>query len=631
MKSRTTQSFISILLFGAILVVTLNAWMAYRAVETLSQSEYWVAHTWRTLNAVERILGSLKDAETGNRGYLLTGDTAYLAPFVLAKANLPQELNELQQQTADNPLQQQRIVEMRAVVDQRIETLEQGIQLRSSGDSSSVRAMVLTGTGKTEMDHLRSLGAAMQDTEQKLLEQRTADSVVARRKADITLIGASILDIILLILLFLNLSRERMMRQKADEAAENLRELQSISDVALTRLTFVDLTDELLDRVRSVTNADGVVLCMWHDGEIEVSSANGIAVNRGRRIKLLESDPLYQAAISNRVITLTETTARHIPIEGFSREIRAVLVLPLAISERVVGLLIAGRQDANAFENTDEQLLSVVADRIAIALDRVNAYEAERNARELAETSAEEVRALNAELEERVRLRTAELENANRELEAFSYSVSHDLRAPLRSVDGISVALEEDYAAQLTPEARDFLRRIRAGVQKMGQLIDSLLQLSRITRADLSRESVDVTELAEDVARELRQQNPQRNVTFRIQSEMHANADPRLLRVALENLLGNAVKFTAKKDEAVVEVGQEPETGRFFVHDNGAGFDMQYAGKLFTAFQRLHGDRDFQGSGIGLATVSRVVQKHGGTTQAEGTVNEGATFRFTLG
>ena len=631
MKARTSQTIISSLLFGAILVVTLNAWVAYRAVETLTQSQFWVAHTWQVINAVERVLGSLKDAETGTRGYLLTGDDTYLAPYALAKAALPEELNQLQQLTTDNPQEQGRIAEMRAVIDQRLQTLDEGVKERSEGNTNSIRLFVLTGTGKTEMDHVRSLSAAMQSTEQSLLKQRTEAAAVARNKADATLIGASSLDIVLLILLFLNLSRERAMRYKAAEVAERLQELQSISDVALTRLTLAELTDELLDRVRTVTHADGVVLCMWHDGEIEVNAANGIAVNHGLRIKLDPTDPLYQAATANRVVTLTGTSAAHVPLDGLSREMHAVLVLPLTISDRVVGILMAGRRAANAFEDTDQQLLTVVADRIALSLARVNAYEAEREARRLAEASAEEVQALNTELEERVRQRTAELEATNRELEAFSYSVSHDLRAPLRSVDGISVALEEDYGEQLTPEARDFLRRIRAGVQKMGQLIDALLQLSRITRAELTREDIDVTALAEEVAADLRQQNPTRNLTLRIQPRMRADADPRLLRVALANLLGNAVKFTAKKEVAVIDVGQSPETNEFFVRDNGAGFDMQYAGKLFTAFQRLHGDRDFQGSGIGLATVSRVVRRHGGKTRAESAVGDGATFLFTLG
>jgi len=165
----------------------------------------------------------------------------------------------------------------------------------------------------------------------------------------------------------------------------------------------------------------------------------------------------------------------------------------------------------------------------------------------------------------------------------------------------------------------------------MGQLIDALLQLSRITRSELSREQIDMSELAADVARDLRAENPHRNLVFRIEPALEANADPGLLRVALENLLGNAVKFSARHPEVLIEFGRSPETGEFFVRDNGAGFDMQYVNKLFHAFQRLHGERDFKGSGIGLATVSRVIQRHQGTIRAEGAVDQGATFWFTVG
>jgi len=266
-----------------------------------------------------------------------------------------------------------------------------------------------------------------------------------------------------------------------------------------------------------------------------------------------------------------------------------------------------------------------------MALDRAKIYEDEREARRLAEQSTAEVQLLNEELEERVQLRTAELAASNRELEAFSYSVSHDLRAPLRSIDGFSLALEEDFAHVMNAEGRDYIRRIRSGVQKMGQLIDALLQLSRITRSDLSREQVNISEIAADVARDLRAENPDRNLVFRIEPDLEANADPGLLRVALENLLGNAVKFSAHHPEAMIEFGRSPETGEFFVRDNGAGFDMQYVDKLFHAFQRLHGERDFKGSGIGLATVSRVIQRHQGTIRAEGAVDQGATFWFTVG
>ncbi|WP_216841017.1 CHASE3 domain-containing protein [Acidobacterium sp. S8] len=630
MKERTSRPLFSALLVGGILIVTINAVLALRAVGTLANNESWVAHTWQVLNTVERVMGSLKDSETGMRGYLITGEEAYLAPYTTAQKELPQELNQLQSLTSDNPQQQDRIVLMRQVVAKRLQALEGGIEERRRGKTESSRLLGFVGTGKEEMDQLRGIASAMQLTEQDLLKARVGSANTARQRALATMIGASALDIILLILLFLNLNHERELRKKADDAAERLQELQSISDAALTRLTFAELSEELLERLRTVTRADGVVLCMWHDGEIEATAANGITITPGRRIRLSPDDPVYRAVTSNHVITLTGTESKHISIEGFSGEMQAALVLPLTIGDRVLGVLMAGLRKADAFKDTDEKLLSVVADRIALSIDRANIYEAERDARKQAEVSAAEVRTLNEELETRVRIRTAELEAANRELEAFSYSVSHDLRAPLRSVDGISVALEEDYGEELTAEARDFLRRIRAGVQKMGQLIDALLQLSRITRAELTREDVDVSALTEEVVADLRQQNPERNLTFHIQPEMHADADIRLLRVALENLLGNAVKFTAKNDTALIEVGRDNSTGAFFVRDNGAGFDMQYATKLFTAFQRLHGDRDFKGSGIGLATVSRVIRRHGGKTWAEGSPNVGATFSFTL-
>jgi len=252
-------------------------------------------------------------------------------------------------------------------------------------------------------------------------------------------------------------------------------------------------------------------------------------------------------------------------------------------------------------------------------------------ARAKAEHHAEAVRLLNAELEERVRKRTAELESTNRELEAFSYSVSHDLRAPLRTIDGFSLALMEDYSDAVDSVGRDYIARVRSGVQRMGQLIDALLQLSRITRAEIVRETVRPDEIAQRVIEILKEENPERNIQFTLIDGPAAEADPRLLQVALENLLGNAVKFTSRKDHAVISFGWDEEAKAWSVADNGAGFDMYYADKLFNAFNRLHGDKDFKGSGIGLATVARVIRRHGGRIWAHGAVEEGATFWFTLG
>ncbi len=259
--------------------------------------------------------------------------------------------------------------------------------------------------------------------------------------------------------------------------------------------------------------------------------------------------------------------------------------------------------------------------------------------RERIAASADEIATLNRqltetneELESRVEQRTHELEVSNQELEAFSYSVSHDLRAPLRTIDGFSLALEEDFAEKLDAQGRDHISRVRNGVQRMGTLIDSLLQLSRVTRSDTQRERVDLSQLATLVFREIQTGDPEREVNWIAQPGVMAEADPRLMRIAFENLIGNAWKFTARTPGATITFGSSRQNGKtvYFLRDNGAGFDMQYVDRLFTAFQRLHGERDFKGSGIGLATVSRIIRRHRGSIWAEGEPGKGATFFFTL-
>ena len=242
------------------------------------------------------------------------------------------------------------------------------------------------------------------------------------------------------------------------------------------------------------------------------------------------------------------------------------------------------------------------------------------------------MRDLNSELERRVRARTAELEASNRELEAFSYSVSHDLRAPLRAIDGFSQIVIEDYESALDDAGRSHLRRIRAATQRMASLIDDLLELGRITRATLSRRPVDLSAIARNILRELREGDPAREVELLVGEHIAARADPALVEVLLDNLLRNAWKFTGKTPAARIEFNtmQHGRESVLYVRDNGAGFDMAHAGQLFRPFQRLHDVDQFGGTGIGLATVQRIVQRHGGRIWAEGTLNQGATFYFTL-
>nr|WP_296071679.1 ATP-binding protein [uncultured Actinoplanes sp.] len=244
----------------------------------------------------------------------------------------------------------------------------------------------------------------------------------------------------------------------------------------------------------------------------------------------------------------------------------------------------------------------------------------------------EEVRRLNDELEMRVRQRTAELEASTRELDAFAYSVSHDLRAPLRSLEGFSQVLLEDYADDLADEAQGYLRRIQANVERMAQMIDDLLHLSRATRSQLRREPTDLTALSREIAAELASTDPGRTVDVRIPDGLRTQGDPHLIRLVLQNLLGNAWKFTARRPDATIEVGThlQDNVQVFSVRDNGAGFDEKYAGKMFDPFQRLHAATEFEGSGIGLAIVHRIVTRHGGQIRAVGVPGEGATFRFSL-
>jgi len=251
----------------------------------------------------------------------------------------------------------------------------------------------------------------------------------------------------------------------------------------------------------------------------------------------------------------------------------------------------------------------------------------------------EELERYRCRLEEMVEQRTSQLaesnrrlEIVNRELEAFSYSASHDLRAPLRSMEGFSLALLEDYGGVLDEKARDYLGRIRKASRNMAELIDDLLSLSRVTRSEMRVVEVDMSAMAESILSGLAAREPGRSVEWTVAPGAVARGDPRLLQIAMENLLGNAWKFTGKQPNARIEFGTARTGGRttFFVRDNGAGFDMEYAGKLFNPFQRLHASVDFPGTGIGLAIVQRIIHRHGGTVRAEGKPGEGATFSFTL-
>jgi len=311
--------------------------------------------------------------------------------------------------------------------------------------------------------------------------------------------------------------------------------------------------------------------------------------------------------------------------EALKRGYQSSAAFPVREEGSIAGSINVYSAETHFFTPDIIQLMLELTADISFALDVF----AGRKRRELAEN---EIRQLNIELERRVAERTHQLEMVNKELEAFCYSVSHDLRAPLRSIDGFSQVLLKKHHGQLDATGKDYLERVRRSSQHMGHLIDDMLQLSQVTRGSLKRDLADLSAIAQQAAEELRKAHPRRQVRFILQQGLAIHGDAGLLRIAMDNLLGNAWKYTGKKTQAEIEFGARDIDGThtFFVRDNGAGFNMEYAQKLFGAFQRLHGASEFEGTGIGLATVQRIVHRHHGKVWAEAKEGQGATFYFTL-
>lgn len=334
-------------------------------------------------------------------------------------------------------------------------------------------------------------------------------------------------------------------------------------------------------------------------------------------------------AVRWNVVVELPTAEAYAPIRSM------LLVMGLALAGGTLAAVGLGRlfarQITRPLERLTEAATRITAGETGIRVDDSSRNELGILAGAFNEMTSQLVEMIDR-LEERVQERTQQLEAANRELEAFSYSVSHDLRAPLRSIEAFSEMLEEDYRDRLDATGVDYLRRVRKASERMGLLIEDLLQLSRVSRGELRQETVDLTRLARAIVYELQQTQPDRRVRVEIADGLQARGDPRLLEVALDNMLGNAWKYTGKREDACIELGELEQDGQrvFYVRDNGTGFDMARADKLFIPFQRLHSAEEFPGTGIGLATVQRIIQRHGGAVWAESEVDRGATFYFRL-
>jgi signal transduction histidine kinase len=414
-------------------------------------------------------------------------------------------------------------------------------------------------------------------------------------------------------------------------------------------------------RAAAIYNARGAPLATYLSPDAEplpfpkLPDVDGVRVE-GRRLivvrRIVENDEILGTVYLRAVYEMYDRILDYLGIAavvlagamliafGLSAQLQRVVTRPILAIAQIAREVIERRDYSRRAGKLSDDEVGAMAEAFNAMLAEI-----ERRTRELESSNRglehevaerrraeEEVQRLNAELEKRVKERTAQLETANKELESFSYSVSHDLRAPLRAIDGFSQALLDDFPNNVSAEANRYLLRIQSSTQRMGQLIEDLLNLARVSRGALSRRKVDIGSLARQVVIDLQQRDPGRTVEISIWDGMSAEADPRLLRAALENLIGNAWKFTSKAAGPRIEVGAMRDGGQvtFFVRDNGAGFDMTYADKLFGAFQRLHAANDYTGTGIGLATVQRIIHRHGGRIWADAQVGKGAVFYFTL-
>jgi len=363
---------------------------------------------------------------------------------------------------------------------------------------------------------------------------------------------------------------------------------------------------------RELTGADGATFILRDQDKCFYADEDAIGpLWKGQRFPMTACISGW-AMLNRRPAIIPDIYAdARVPVDAYRPTfVKSLVMVPIRPDDPVgaIGNYWAARHQATSEE---VELLQALANTASVAMEDVRLF---------------------AELEQRVRDRTLDLEAANRELEAFSYSVSHDLRAPLRGVGTLVGMLEEKLAGLADAESADYARRIQGEVFRMSSLIDDLLRLAKLSRLELQRQEVNLSGLAADIARRIQSQNPERRGVFTIHPGLTAQADVGLLRVVLENLLSNAWKYSGRRDRALIEFGAEQQEGSlvYFVRDNGAGFDMQFSDKLFAPFQRLHHDRDFKGHGIGLATVQRVIHRHGGRIWARAELEKGAAFYFTL-
>lgn len=616
-RSLLTKGLWVVLIPLAPLVLTSS--LIYVVQRSLQDAAATVVRSQNVENELHVLLGLLGDAEAGQRAYLLTGDESWLQAQHAAHQRMPAILQRLDKLMTDTE-QRGRLTRMLSLIERRLDALDElADEVRMLGHFPAAVPPSRFERGRQLATSVRAETTAVLGRQSELLAVRTAR---AERMEQILLLDAGagaavgVAGGILAVMLFTAgiSSRVRVLNESVDclvrgaplpappGGRDEIGVLGSQLDQAAALLTARDRelrrAHEKLDRFFTlsldlfcVAGFDGYFKRLnpawpetlgWTQEELLAHPSLDFVHPDDRQATTREAEKLGQGA------TTISFENRYRCRDGTYRWLQWIAV-PVMEESQIY----------------------------AVARDVTGAKEAERRTLALTEDLAQ---------------RNAQLATLNHELEAFSYSVSHDLRAPLRSIDGFSQVLLEDYGDQLDSDGKDALQRVRRAARGMGELIDALLALSRLSRVDLRAERVDLSALADSMVAELHNSQPDRESEFVIAPDLIVEGDRVLLRAALGNLLGNAWKYTQPRATARIEFGCLEKEGEtvYFVRDNGVGFDMTYVGKLFGAFQRLHRQTEFGGTGIGLATVQRIIHRHGGRAWAEGAVDQGATFYFTL-
>ncbi len=545
--------------------------ISYLSINRLVDNTKLASDNLKIRGHAQDVLLTMLNVEAGSRGYVITGQDPYLEPYRNAVDAVGQQMAELSHSLGDAPGQQQRFRELQESVASKLAIAKRNVESRQNQGFEAAASQVKTGNGRKEMDEIRAMVVDITSYQDKLMSQQNLQGEQQARQTIWTIGLGGISGFLFVAGACWVIHRDLRRRRVTEE------QLQNFFMLSLDMLCIAG-TDGYFKRINPVWEKT----LGYDDDELL----------RTPYVEFVHPDDRASTIAAAKQVT----EGGH--ISRFRNRYRC-------------------RDGSYRWFMWSASVSSDGLQHFASARDITDEKRAE-----------DEIAALNKTLVEH----NTQLESINNELEAFSYSVSHDLRSPLRSLDGFSQALMEDCGDKLDSEGQDNLLRIRRASQRMGQLIDDLLNLSRLTRADMNRQIVDLSKLAKETAEEIRATDATRDVEFVIADGLEVEGDPRLLAVLLTNLLGNAWKFTARRPHTRIELGSigANSSREFFVRDNGVGFDMAYAGKLFGAFQRLHAMNEFPGTGIGLATVQRIVSRHGGRVWAESAVEAGATFHFTL-